>query len=67
MPQGIRGNAASGLRTAYPKDFINTAFNTSTAGQGQYLYDFASVFNSTPIDGISTFRIPDPESGTAAE
>ena len=60
MPQGIRGNAASGLRTAYPKDFVNTATDVSTAISGKYLYDFDAVFNINS-SGISSFSIPQTE------
>ncbi len=59
LPQGVRGNAASGLRTAYPKDFRNTAYNPSELIT-DYLYDFSKVVH-IGTDGNTIFEIPPTE------
>ena len=56
LPQGVRGNAASGLRTAYPKDFKNTAYNPNELITN-YLYDFDKIVE-VKTDGKTIFHIP---------
>lgn len=68
VPQGVRGNAASGVKTAYPKDFYNTATSANQNPNDKnnphkYLFDVSKVlvFRNSQVSAeqVAYFNIPE--------